>query len=140
MTKNMIILLVFTGIILAVMVLLSYYIAFNVFDTNAEHARTVALLTLICLEIVSAFNFRSFRKGVIERSLLVNKPLFYASIISLVLTFAIIYLPINTIFGTVPLEMEYFLISIIMSLILVLIFDVLKMLNNQKRFFDFEHM
>jgi Ca2+-transporting ATPase len=140
LNKKTIALLVFTGVLLAILVMSAYFIAFNVLGRSAEYARTVALCSLICLEIASAFNYRSFRKGVIGRSLLVNKPLFYASLISLFATFIIVYSPLNRIFSTVPLAWDGIIVMLAVSLVLVMVYDVLKLINRKKKFFDLEHI
>jgi len=140
LNKNLILLLIFTGILLAFLVLSSYFITFNILGESLEYSRTVALFSLICLEIVSAFNFRSFRKGVLNRGLFVNPYLVYASAISLIATFLIIYSPLNKVFETVPLKLGGFIIPIFVSLVLIIIFDLLKYINNRKKFFDLEHI
>ncbi|MFH1064483.1 MAG: cation-transporting P-type ATPase [Candidatus Woesearchaeota archaeon] len=138
LNKRLIALLVFTGFLLTLFVLSSYYVTYNVFGESVEYSRTVALFTLICLEITAAFSFRSFRKGVLGRSLFVNPYLAYASAISLIATFLIIYSPLNAVFGTVPLGLSGVIIPISVSLSLIVIFDVLKYFNNKKQFFDLE--
>ena len=138
--KQLFILLFFTASLLTVLVLSSYFLVFNVFGETHEYARTVALFSLIGLEIVSAFNFRSYRKGVLNRGLMANPYLFYASAISLIASFAIIYSPLNKVFETVPLRIDGLIIVGTISLLLALIFDLLKYANNKKKFFDLEHI
>jgi len=137
--KKLIGLLIFNGTLMMSFVLLSYFLSFNILGKSAEYSRTVALMTLIFLEITSAFSFRSFRKGVLNRGLLVNPYLFYASVISLIATFGIIYTPLNILFETVPISIEGFMIGIPLSFLLIIIFDALKYINNKKKFIDFEH-
>ncbi len=137
--KTLITLLVFTGSILMVLVLISYYLAYNILGHSHEYARTVALFTLIGLEIASAFNFRSFRKGVLTRSLFVNPYLFYASLISLLATVAIVYTPLNIVFETVPLHIPGLLIVACISVLLLVIFDILKRVNNRRQILPLEH-
>ena len=138
--KKLLTLLFFTGGLLAILVLSSYFFVFNVLGATHEYARTVALFSLISLEIVSAFNFRSFRKGVFNRGLMANHYLFYASAISLIATFAIVYSPLNKVFETVPLKTDGLLIVLALSLSLAIIFDLLKYANKKIKFFDLEHM
>lgn len=140
LNKRLIFLLMFTGLLLLLFVLSSHYIAYNILGNTIEYSRTVALFSLICLEIASAFNFRSFRKGVLNKGVFANPYLFYASGISLIATLAIIYSPLNRIFETVPLGLNGFIVPISFSLLLILIFDVLKYINNKKKFFDIEHV
>lgn len=137
--KKLIGLLILNGTLMMSFVLLSYFLSFNILGKSAEYSRTVALMTLIFLEITSAFSFRSFRKGVLNRGLLVNPYLFYASAISLIATFVIIYTPLNKLFETVPISIEGFMIGISLSFLLIIIFDALKYINNKQRFIDFEH-
>ena len=137
--KKLIGLLILNGTLMMSFVLLSYFLSFNILGKSAEYSRTVALMTLIFLEITSAFSFRSFRKGVLNRGFLVNPYLFYASAISLIATFVIIYTPLNKLFETVPISIEGFMIGISLSFLLIIIFDALKYINNKQRFIDFEH-
>jgi len=137
--KKFIGLLVFNGTLMMFFVLLTYFFTFNVIGKSVEYSRTVALFTLILTEIVSAFNFRSFRKGVLTRSLFVNPYLFYASMISLVATIVLIYSPLNRLFETIPLKFDGFMVAIFVAFLMILIFDTLKLINNKKRFFDLEH-
>ncbi|MFH1802052.1 MAG: cation-transporting P-type ATPase [archaeon] len=136
LNKNFIILLILTGSLLALFVLTVFFFTFNILDRNIEYARTTALVSLITLEIASAFNFRSFRKGVLNRSPLVNKYLVYASIISLIATLAIVYTPLNKVFETVPITLADWGIAIAFSLALLAIFDIAKKINNKKKFLN----
>ncbi len=140
LNKSMIILLAFTGGVLTIMVLAAYFISFNVMNNTTEYARTVALFTLIGLEIAAAYNYRSFRKGILTRNPFVNPYLFLASLISLIATFAIIYTPLNKIFETTPIGLEGFLIALGSMLTFALLFDVLKYVNNKKNFLYLEHI
>ncbi|MCS7134313.1 MAG: cation-transporting P-type ATPase [Candidatus Pacearchaeota archaeon] len=117
--------------------LLSFYISFNILKKPTEYARTTALVTLIILEIVNAFNFRSFRKKVLTRSPLVNKWLFYASIASIVATLFVVY-SLNKVFETTPIGIEGWLIALAAGFLIALFFDILKEINNKKRFFKLE--
>ncbi|MDP1710520.1 MAG: cation-transporting P-type ATPase, partial [candidate division WWE3 bacterium] len=84
-------LMVFNGFLMGVMTLAVYYISFNLLGYSVSEARTTALVTLIVLEIASAFNFRSFRYPALTRSPFVNPYLAGASAISIAATLAIIY-------------------------------------------------
>ena len=138
LTKNLIFLLLFSSIIIAGFTLIVYYVTFNVLGFDAIHATTTALLTLILLEILGAFIYRSFRKGVFRRSLVTNKYLFFASLISILATIAIIYTPLNKLFGTIPLGITSWLVAIGVGFLFIIIFDILKAINNKKRFWVIE--
>lgn len=117
------------GLIMGVGALLVYSYALYVAQTDVVFARTAALVSLICCELLGAFNFRSFRKSTLVRSPFVNRYLVIASILSLIATFAILYTPLSVFFETVPLPWQWWLIALIPSVILVIVFDILKSLN-----------
>ena len=138
-TGPIITLLVCIGAIMTFFVLAAFYTTHNILEMSIEYSRTVALVTLIFFELTLAFSFRSFRKGVLNRGLFVNKYLFYAAAISIILTTLIIYTPLNKIFETVPLGIKGFIIPVGASLILILLFDIFKYINNKIKIADFEH-
>jgi len=108
-----------------------FYFTLNILEQEIMVARTTALVTLIFFEIANAFNFRSFRKGVLNRSLFVNKYLVYASIISILATLIIVYTPVNKIFETAPIPLLNFIMAIAVSFSIVVVFDVLKKINKK---------
>lgn len=126
LNKKLILLLVIAGTMMGLLTLGIFYFTLNVLKQDIVMARTTALLTLIFFEIANAFNFRSFRKKVLNRSPFVNKYLVYASIISILATLAIVYTPLNKIFETTPITLSNFLIAIAVSLSIIIVFDVLK--------------
>ncbi len=138
LNANFIILLGFSGFFMALLTLGTFYFTFNILGQTVENARTTALLTLIMLEICGAFNFRSFRKTTLNRSPWVNPYLAIASLISLIATFLIIYTPLNKIFETVPLPFSDWIIASVFGLLLILVFDILKKINNKKNFLQFD--
>ena len=137
LTKDFIIVLVIFGALMGVFTLGVFYFSFNILGQSVSDARTTALLTLILLEIVGAFNLRSFRKTTLNRSPLVNPYLALASIISLLITILVIYTPLNRIFETVPLPLIDWIVAIGFGFLLIVIFDILKKINNKKNFLKF---
>lgn len=133
LNKNLFSLVLFSGSLMALITLAAYYLTFNIFGQSTEVARTTALATLILLEIANAFNFRSFRYKSLTRSPLTNKPLFYASIISIVATIFIIYSSANKLFDATPIALPNWILAMASALIFILIFDVLKELRNKFR-------
>lgn len=122
-------LMLFNGGLMASFTLFVYYISFNLLDQSAELSRTTALVTLILLEIASAFNFRSFRHKVLTRSPFVNKPLLGASLISIFLTLIIVYSNLGKVFETVPLTLTGWISALIASILILIIYDLLKELS-----------
>ncbi len=138
LNKRLILTLIISGTLMAVFVLGTFYFTFNILEQTTKDARTTALLALIVLEIAGAFNFRSFRKTTLNRSPLVNPYLVVASVISLIATFLIICTPLNKIFETMPLPLLDWIIAIGFGFLLIIIFDILKKINNKRNFFRFD--
>ncbi len=138
LTKNLVYLILFAGVLRTVFVLGMFYLSFNVFGYSALHATSTAFLTLIMLEIFGGFTFRSFRKGVLSRSLLTNKYLFYASIFSLASAIIVMYTPLNSVFGLTGLHAKEWVFTIIVGFLFILIFDILIKINNTKQFWSVE--
>jgi len=126
LNKELITLLLFNGALMGILSLSVYIFSLQIAGLAVEKARTLALLTLIFLEIASAFNFRSFRKLVLNRSPFVNRYLAYASAISLSATALILYTPLNKIFQTVPISLPLIGITILAAGSIIFIFDLLK--------------
>lgn len=139
LNKSLIIWFAIAGVSMAVIALSIFFISFNILHQNVAFARTTALLSLIFLEIANAYNFISFRRKVSFESLKVNKYLFYASLASIIATIAIIYTPLNNVFGTVPLRFNEWAIAVGASFLIVVIFNVLKKINEKREFFRLEH-
>jgi Ca2+-transporting ATPase len=138
LNKRLFLTLIIAGTLMAVFVLSTFYFTFNILGQTTKDARTTALLALIVLEIAGAFNFRSFRKTTLNRSPLVNPYLAIASLISLIATFLIIYTPLNKIFETIPLPLLDWIIALGFGLLLILIFDIFKKINNKKNLLRFD--
>jgi Ca2+-transporting ATPase len=87
------------------------------------------------IEIGIAFTFRSLRKLVFTRSPFVNKYLFMASVVSIVATIIIVYwAPARSVFETVPISLNSWVIAVLTALILVVIFDIGKVINKKTNF------
>jgi Ca2+-transporting ATPase len=138
LNKKLVLTFVFAGILMAVFTLAAFYFDFSFFHESLESARTTTLLSLIILEIAGAFNFRSFRKGVFNRSPLTNQYLAAASAVSIAATLAIFYTPLNNVFGVIPLTLHDWILAIGFAIVMILIFDILKMTNNNKKFLGSE--
>ena len=137
-TKDMIIALALSGFIMALFTLGAFYFTYSVLGQSVSDARTTSLVVLILLEIAGAFNFRSFRKNVLGRSPLANRYLVYASLASLFATAMVIYTPLNKGFETTPIPFWDWLVAAAFALAMVVIFDILKKINNKKQYLRFE--
>lgn len=126
LNKQLVLLVLFNGGLMAVFTLAIYLIFYNVLGQGVEVSRTAALAGLILLEIASAFNFRSFRKKTLSRSPFVNKYLFFASAVSLLATLVILYTGVSKVFETVPLDFYSWVILLAPVILIFLIYDVIK--------------
>ncbi|MEK6926655.1 MAG: cation-transporting P-type ATPase [Nanoarchaeota archaeon] len=138
LNKSLIFWFAIAGSIMAAVMLFVFFFTFNVLNQDFESARTTALISLIFLEIANAFNFMSFERRVTFRSFFVNKYLFYASLISIAATAVIIYTPLNGIFGTVAVGLVDWIIAIVSSVFVILLFNSLKYFNEKKKIFELE--
>ncbi|MGE0792592.1 MAG: cation-translocating P-type ATPase [Candidatus Woesearchaeota archaeon] len=134
MTRSHFILSILGGLTMCLIVLSTFYISFNLMNHDMSYSRTMALLTLICIEIANAFNFMSFKRIMKIKSFLANKYLFFASIISIIATILIIYTPLNKVFETIPLAPLDWIIALSLCSIMILFFNLLKYLNSKFNF------
>lgn len=123
--------LVFAGGLMGFLTLVAQYFSFNFWGHNAGISATTTLLALICVEIITAYTFRSFRKPALSRSPLINKPLVYATTASLLASVAIVYTPLNKFFETVSVSYKSWLLVLGLSLLATVIFDLAKTLKPQ---------
>ncbi len=109
--RDMLIGIAVQSVSMTVAILSSYLIAgaypgASLSDPNLPVWRTVAFATLTLSELLRAFTARSERTSVFKLGVFTNKVMNYAVIVSILLVFAVIYLPfMNVIFGTVPLPL-----------------------------------
>ncbi|MEK6917799.1 MAG: cation-transporting P-type ATPase [Nanoarchaeota archaeon] len=129
-------LIAFSGLIMCLLTLSVFFLTYSVLHQPLDYARTTALATLIIVEVAGAFNFRSFRKGVLTRSPLVNKYLAYASAVSILATLVIIYTPVSSLFATAPIGINDWIIVLSAAFVFFALFDTLKHFNNKKHFWN----
>lgn len=86
-----------------------------------DHARTVALTTIVLFQLFNVFNARSERESVFRVPLLSNKFLFLSVVTSILAQIAIIYIPaFQLVFRTAPLVLQdWVLITVVATTILV---------------------
>lgn len=124
--------IIFNGFLMAFITACVLYFVLNVLDYDKGLVQTTTLVTMIFLDIFSAYNFRSFRYGVLTRSPFVNKYLFIASAVSIIATVFVVYTPFfQKYFETTPISLTDWMIAIIAGLSIVIVFDILKFINNK---------
>jgi len=130
--KSLFKLLLFTAFVMTTLTLITYHFTYIIFGYSAEQSHTAALVTLILLEIAAAFSFRSFRKGTLNRSPIVNKYLVIASLASVIITIIVINTPLSKFLETVKIDSTNWGIAIIVALFSLIIFDIAKVINNKR--------
>ena len=139
-TLPLLIMIAVAGLIMSLSSLAVFHYALTIGKSEAA-ARTLTLMTMVFFGITNAFNFRSFRKLTLNRSPFTNKPLVYASLLTIVVSLLVIYTPINKIFETVYIRPVFLLIPLFVSLIVIFVFDIFKEINERKGLFseDLQH-
>jgi len=123
--------LLFSGILMALFSLFANYFSFNLWHQSGAQAATTTVATLICVEIISAFTFRSFRKPVLSRSPFINMPLLWAAVVSVIATLVIIYTSLNGFFETTTISAKNWLMILGLCLGISVIYDLAKLLKPQ---------
>ncbi|WP_024527226.1 cation-transporting P-type ATPase [Serratia fonticola] len=99
---------------------------------SSELIRTVLLQTLVTAQWVYMFNCRTADRFPLNRQLFLNKGLWLVSGVLLLLQMAIIYLPfMNALFGTAPLPLFYWGVTLMIAIALFLIVEVEKWVINR---------
>lgn len=127
--------LIVNGVLMGLIAFAVSYLCYNILNLPHETARTTLLVSMILVQIANAFNYRSFRYGVLSRSLLVNKYLVVASIISLFAVLAIVYTPLHVVFETTALKKESWMIALAAGFTIIVLFDLFKLINNKTHIF-----
>lgn len=127
--------LLLSGVLMTIGATLMFYFTIKVLEFEITEARTTLFVLMTFFAVFNAFNFRSFRKLVMIRSPFINKYLFYAALLSIVLTVVAIYTPINSLFSLTPIGFTAWVFSLLMALLLVVIVDNMKIINNNYKFF-----
>lgn len=98
---------------------------------SSELIRTVLLQTLVTAQWVYMFNCRTNDRFPLNRQVFLNKGLWLVSGVLFLLQLAIIYLPfMNSLFGTAPLPLFYWGVTLMIAVGLFLIVEVEKWIIN----------
>ncbi len=117
--------IIIRGILIALSTIATFLIV-NTFGKNIAAARTATLVTLVLSQLIHVFECKSEHKGLFEIKLFSNKYLVYAVISSLLMLLAVVYLPFAaTVFGTVPLRINEWLIAGGISALVPIIFGII---------------
>ncbi|PKE32602.1 carbonate dehydratase [Rahnella sp. AA] len=99
---------------------------------SSDLIRTVLLQTLVTAQWVYMFNCRVMDRFPLSREVFVNKGLWIVSGVLLLLQLALIYLPVmNHLFGTVPMPLEFWGITLLVGAMIFVIVEIEKWLVNR---------
>lgn len=97
-------------------------------------AQSMCFISLILVQFVNAFNFRSLEESVFKINFFTNKWLIMAIIWELIMLSLIIYLPfLRKLFGTYPLSIRDWVLVVISTLTMVIVLEITKMINRHTR-------
>ncbi len=120
--------------IVSVCILISAYGLFEWSIENGstvEEARTIAVNTIVMIEIFYLFNCRSLTKSVLGMGFFSNKLIFLGVIVMILLQIAFTYIPVmNEIFQSKPIGIDSWLQIIGVSIVTFLIIEIKKFVNR----------
>lgn len=114
--SDFMILRIFGTVPVMVLGTLSLYI-WELFKTgDVAKAQTITFVTIIFFELFHTYNTKSWNRSIFSKDIFSNKVLNFGVLLSMVLTFVLVYTPVlQTIFGTVPLELFDWIVILIVS-------------------------
>jgi Ca2+-transporting ATPase len=99
---------------------------------SLEEARTIAVNTIVMIEIFYLFNCRSLTKSVLRMEFFSNKLIFLGVGAMILLQIVFTYIPVmNEIFQSKPIELDSWLKIIGVSLVTFLIIEIKKFVSNR---------
>jgi Ca2+-transporting ATPase len=97
-----------------------------------EEARTIAVNTIVMIEIFYLFNCRSLTKSILLKGFFSNKLIFFGVTVMILLQIAFTYIPVmNEIFQSKPIGIDSWLQIIGVSIITFLIIEIKKIVSNR---------
>lgn len=121
--------------IVSACILISVYTLFEWSIQNGlvlEEARTIAVNTIVMIEIFYLFNCRSLNKSILRTGFFSNRLIFMGILIMISLQICFTYVPLmNDIFQTAPIGIDYWLIITGISVLVFLIIELTKFISNQ---------
>ena len=125
-TKELGSLFLISGLLMTVFTFIVFYSTYNSQADNLVFARTLALITMIFMQVLFAFSFRSFRKPFFKMRLYSNKWLFRLGALSLIFTAIIVFTPLNQFFEVKSIALNNLVIPLIYSFIGLILLDFAK--------------
>ena len=118
----------FQGILFGMISLFAFYYGYKTLG-QVEAGRTMCFMTLSLAQVFQAYNMRS-HKSLFKIGIFTNSMLNKACLLSLVLVFAVLFIPpLAYIFGLVSLPLNYYIIGFALSFSPIVIFEIIKALK-----------
>ena len=123
----------FVAAVISIGVVYNFYIAYTKEGTTLEHARTIAVTTMVVFQFLQAWNSRSEWQSIFNMHPLGNPFLFYGLIASFLAQIAMIYTPaLQWVFKTEPLNANDWLIIMLPALSVILVVEIDKMIRRKE--------
>lgn len=126
LTPKLVSFVLFMGVMTGIIVLAVFYLFYDVFGLIHEEARTLAFISFVLIAIVNAFNFQALHTSLISQFGKKNLYVLGASAISLIITMAVMYTPLNQYFELVPLSLMDWGYAFLAVILVTLIFEIIK--------------
>ncbi|MDO9533872.1 MAG: HAD-IC family P-type ATPase [Bacillota bacterium] len=122
--------LVLIGIVIALGTLFTFIFSINR-GYNIDHARTVALTTIVLFQLFNVFNVRSEKESIFRTRILSNPFLFYSVVASVIAQILIIYVPgFQFVFRTSALPLQDWLLIIVVAVTILAVVEGEKALRR----------
>ncbi|KAF0182107.1 MAG: P-type HAD superfamily ATPase [Nitrospirae bacterium] len=123
---------ILVGLVISAGVIMNYIVAIRD-GASLEHARTVAVSTMVFFQFFQAWNSRSEHESVFRMNPLGNKFLFYSMIAAFVAQMAFIFAPpLQWVFRTVPLSPAEMAQIIAVAFSVVIVVEIDKWIRRRK--------
>ena len=128
--KKMVTEILFMGVTIGLLSVIAYFIGLRI---DSPYASTMAFFTLSTSQLIHSYNC-STERSVFNKKTLQNKFLNYSFIIGIVLQVVVLYISgLNTLFKLKPLPLNLLSISVLLSLLILIISEFRKKIENNKK-------
>jgi len=125
---------VLVGMLISIGVVYNFYIAYVQEGASLEHARTVAVTTMVVFQFLQAWNSRSEWQSVFRMRPLSNPFLFYGLIASFLAQLAVIYVPaLQWVFRTEPIGTTEWLRILTVAFSVIVVVEIDKWIRRKAK-------
>ncbi|MBE5756713.1 MAG: calcium-translocating P-type ATPase, PMCA-type [Clostridiales bacterium] len=125
--------IIIQGVMQTILVLASFCIGNYILEVNNHAAAmTMAFVSLCMIQLFHSYNMRSQHNSVFNRKIFSNKSLNIAFIVGVILMLAVILIPgVNALFGTSPLNLIEWVISVGISILIIPFVEIQKWIERK---------